>query len=63
MRSCLVVILFFSVGGFLNSAIAQQQIFKNYTVNDGLISNTIRKVFQDSKGFIWIATLEGSQQI
>ncbi len=59
MRSCLAVILFFSFDGFLNSVIAQQQIFKNYTVNDGLISNTICKVFQDSKGFIWIGTLEG----
>ncbi|MFS8082342.1 MAG: two-component regulator propeller domain-containing protein [Ginsengibacter sp.] len=38
---------------------AQQQIFKNYTVNDGLISNEIRRIFQDSKGFLWIGTLEG----
>ena len=38
---------------------AQQQIFKNYTVNDGLISNDIRRIFQDSKGFLWIGTMEG----
>ncbi|HSN61946.1 MAG TPA: two-component regulator propeller domain-containing protein, partial [Ferruginibacter sp.] len=38
---------------------AQQPIFKNYTVNDGLVSNSIRRVFQDSKGFLWIATWEG----
>ena len=37
----------------------QQQIFKNYSVNDGLISNEIRRIFQDSKGFLWIGTLEG----
>jgi ligand-binding sensor domain-containing protein len=38
---------------------AQQQIFKNYTVNDGLIANDIRRIFQDSKGFLWIGTMEG----
>lgn len=38
---------------------AQQYIFKNYTVNDGLVANHIRRIFQDSKGFLWIATWEG----
>lgn len=38
---------------------AQRSIFKNYTVEDGLVANPVRRVYQDSKGFIWIATLEG----
>ena len=38
---------------------AQQPIFKTYTVSDGLVNNSVRKVFQDSKGFLWIATWEG----
>jgi len=38
---------------------SQNIIFKTYTVNDGLVANPVRKVLQDSKGFIWIATWEG----
>src|SRR6266487_1313842 len=34
-------------------------IFKTYTVEDGLVSNPVRRIYQDSKGFIWIATGEG----
>ena len=44
---------------FAIKGIAQQTIFKTYTVNDGLVNNAIRKVFQDSKGFLWISTWEG----
>src|SRR6185437_6091532 len=59
MRIASVIILMVSCFGFIVSAGAQQQIFKNYTVNDGLISNDIRRIFQDSKGFLWIGTMEG----
>ena len=38
---------------------AQQLIFKTYTVEDGLVANPVRRIFQDSRGFIWIATWEG----
>src|SRR6266513_6466925 len=41
------------------SAVAQQPIFKTYTVSDGLVNNSVRRIFQDSKGFLWIATWEG----
>lgn len=41
------------------SLTAQQLIFKTYTVEDGLVSNPVRRIFQDSRGFIWIATWEG----
>jgi ligand-binding sensor domain-containing protein/two-component sensor histidine kinase len=34
-------------------------MFKTYTVQDGLVSNPIRKIFQDSKGFIWFITWDG----
>lgn len=33
--------------------------FKNITVNEGLLSSTVYSVFQDSKGFIWFATING----
>ncbi|MEO6541217.1 MAG: two-component regulator propeller domain-containing protein, partial [Ferruginibacter sp.] len=45
--------------GLINPVSAQQQLLKNYTINDGLVSNSIRRVYQDAKGFLWIATLEG----
>lgn len=37
-------------------ASAQQPLLRNYTVNDGLPSNTVYNAFQDSKGFIWFCT-------
>ena len=36
--------------------VAQQPFFKNYQVRDGLPSNTVYFVFQDSKGYIWLCT-------
>lgn len=59
MRCGLFIILFLLFVVCINQVAAQQQLFKNYTINDGLVSNTIRKVYQDAKGFLWIATLEG----
>ena len=41
------------------TVVAQQSIFKTYTVSDGLVNNSVRRIFQDSKGFLWIATWEG----
>ena len=52
-------ILVFLFAGLIKPVSAQQLIFKNYTVNDGLVSNAVRRIFQDSKGFLWIATWEG----
>lgn len=59
MKIRLYVILFLLLTSLMNFVKAQQQIFKNYTVNDGLISNDVRRIFQDSKGFLWIGTMEG----
>ncbi len=38
---------------------AQKLIFKTYTEEDGLVSNPVRRIFQDSRGFIWIGTWQG----
>ena len=38
---------------------AQQLIFKTYTVEDGLVSNHVQRIYQDKKGFMWIGTIEG----
>lgn len=40
-------------------ATAQPLILKKYTVEDGLVSNPVRRIYQDKNGFMWIATLEG----
>jgi ligand-binding sensor domain-containing protein len=38
---------------------AQRQLFTNYSMNEGLVHNAIRTIYQDRKGFIWIGTWEG----
>jgi len=55
--TCIVAgFIFFSAPLPLN---AQHFIFKTYSVEDGLISIPVRRIYQDSKGFIWIGTSEG----
>lgn len=34
-------------------------IFENLTVSDGLPHNTVQKIFQDSEGYMWMATKDG----
>lgn len=43
----------------VSAVFSQQLIFKTYTVDDGLVANPVRRIFQDSRGFIWIGTWEG----
>jgi ligand-binding sensor domain-containing protein/anti-sigma regulatory factor (Ser/Thr protein kinase) len=38
---------------------AQQVFFKSFTVQDGLVANPVRCIYQDNRGFIWIGTFEG----
>ena len=38
---------------------AEHLPIKNYTVADGLSHNLIQRIFQDSKGFLWLGTGEG----
>jgi len=38
---------------------AQQINLKTYNVSDGLVNNAVRKIYQDSQGFLWICTWEG----
>lgn len=48
----LVCILLFSAG----KGSAQLPLLRHYTVNDGMPSNNVYTVSQDSKGFIWLCT-------
>src|SRR5918993_1099956 len=34
-------------------------VFRNFTVNDGLSHNFVRGFLQDSRGFMWVATIDG----
>ncbi|MBI3189491.1 MAG: hypothetical protein HYZ33_02465, partial [Ignavibacteriales bacterium] len=38
---------------------AQQLPIEKYTVEDGLISNSITNIYQDSRGFLWIGSDDG----
>lgn len=38
---------------------AQSPVYKHYSVADGLPSSEVYHVFQDSKGYIWFATVNG----
>lgn len=42
-----------------SSATGQSPYFKNYQVRDGLPSNNVYFVFQDSKGYVWLCTDTG----
>ncbi|MDB5201339.1 MAG: hypothetical protein JWQ27_748 [Ferruginibacter sp.] len=53
-----ILLLFFAAFGS-PCARAQRFLFKTYSVEDGLVSNPVRRIYQDSKGFMWIATQEG----
>jgi signal transduction histidine kinase/ligand-binding sensor domain-containing protein len=53
------ILLIYFITNF-NSLFAQLPAFKTYTYQqNGLMGNSVRAIFQDSKGFIWIGTTEG----
>lgn len=48
-------LLFLLIGVWLHGH-TQQPFSKNYQINEGLLSNYIYSVFQDSKGYIWMSS-------
>ncbi len=42
-----------------NQSRAQQILFRNYSVIDGLCSNTVWSISQDDKGYMWFGTKNG----
>ena len=59
MGKIFFIYLFLNLTTALHPVVAQQQVFKTYSYNDGLVANSVRRIFQDSKKFLWIATYEG----
>lgn len=54
---CSIILLIFT---FCSFAQTQDNIkFYHYTTKDGLSSNSVRCLYQDKKGFIWIGTDDG----
>src|SRR5690349_14529527 len=41
------------------SGFCQQILFRNYSVNSGLCSNTVWSIAQDSQGYMWFGTKDG----
>lgn len=54
-----IIVYFILLSILADNAMAQQVIFKTYTKQDGLVANPVRRIMQDSQGFMWIATWEG----
>lgn len=44
---------------FFSSHAEVHSSFIKYTINDGLNNNSVKAIFEDSKGFIWIGTESG----
>ncbi len=57
-----MVVIVVAVGAILPLALAQAQKFSSVaynTENSGLSHNTVLNMYQDSRGFIWIGTMDG----
>ena len=60
MSRKIIILIFIFLYTNCNIQIWGQEIaIKTYTANDGLVANPVRRIYQDSKGFIWIVTWEG----
>lgn len=62
LRRLLFLIGFFLWLNHLPAQPRQHYTFSHIITNNGLVSNDVRSVQQDKKGFIWIATVNGLQR-
>ncbi len=58
-RHIIVKFLFILLLSVPSGMLGQEYAIRSFTVNDGLISNFITTLKQDSKGYLWIGTDEG----
>ncbi len=60
-RSNIVVFTLLALSAFLCRCESSGQVlpFHPYTSKDGLVSNQVTALFQDSRGYLWIGTQEG----
>ena len=59
MSKLFVLILIFILNIPIESLVAQQTYYTNYTMNNGLSANRVYSILQDSKGFMWFGTDDG----
>ncbi len=59
MKTAGLYILLFITANICKPAFGQQFSMLNYTVNDGLPSNQITTIYEDSYGFLWVGTNDG----
>ena len=50
---------FIGIALFFSICLAGKLEFERFTIDDGLSQNTVYKVFQDSRGYIWLGTQGG----
>jgi ligand-binding sensor domain-containing protein/signal transduction histidine kinase len=55
---CLPILAFLVLAGAQNAA-AERLPIKSYTVADGLSHDRVKNILRDSRGFLWICTIEG----
>ena len=55
------IIIVFLLSAYI-SVRSQHFVFNRLTISDGLLSNNIRAIWQDKKGFIWLGTESGLQR-
>ena len=53
------ILFFFLIVGVFKIDAQRQPEFQAFNIDDGLINNDVRCVYQDSKGFIWAGTVRG----
>ena len=53
------IIVLLIISFFYYSSVISQDLFKNFSTQDGLSHKTVYCLFEDSKGFIWIGTTNG----
>ncbi len=59
MKSVFLITFFLLITVKQDPLFAQEYIYKHFTTADGLPSSEVYHVFQDSKGYIWLATDNG----
>ena len=60
MKTYLLLILFYLINTFIYPLHAAIEVSVTHiTTEDGIANNTVRNIYQDSNGFIWLATLNG----
>jgi|GEM_PF-6841959 len=62
--NCLVVAIFLPCLFFCQQAIAQPGsfVFRHLTTENGLINNIVYSLYQDSRGYIWMGSVDGLQR-